>query len=77
MFIPQEEKDAFEAMSQAESDASTEKEEITEPVSEKNGTTNTNQKVESSKDGEDSLQTQSFEDFLKEESSVSKNLEQK
>lgn len=75
--IPQEEKDAFEAMSQAESDASTEKEEITEPVSEKNGTTNTNQKVESSKDGEDSLQTQSFEDFLKEESSVSKNLEQK
>ena len=75
--IPQEEKDAFEAMSQAESDASSEKEEITEPVSEKNGTTNTNQKVESSKDGEDSLQTQSFEDFLKEESSVSKNLEQK
>ena len=75
--IPQEEKDAFEAMTQAESDISSETEQITEQTSTNIETTNPIQSVESSKDGEDSLQTQSFEAFLKEESLGQENLENK
>lgn len=75
--IPQEEKDAFEAMTQAESDISSEAEQITEQTSTNIETTNPIQSVESSKDGEDSLQTQSFEAFLKEESLGQENLENK
>ena len=75
--IPQEEKDAFEAMTQAESDISSETEQITEQTSTNIETTNPIQSVESSKDGEDSLQTQSFEAFLKEESLGQENLEKK
>lgn len=75
--IPQEEKDAFEAMTQAESDVSSEAEQITEQTSTNIETTNPIQSVESSKDGEDSLQTQSFEAFLKEESLGQENLEKK
>lgn len=75
--IPQEEKDAFEAMTQAESDVSSEAEQITEQTSTNIETTNPIQSVESSKDGEDSLQTQSFEAFLKEESLGQENLENK
>lgn len=75
--IPQEEKDAFEAMTQAESDVSSEAEQITEQTSTSIETTNPIQSVESSKDGEDSLQTQSFEAFLKEESLGQENLENK
>lgn len=75
--IPQEEKDAFEAMTQAESDISSEAEQITEQTSTNIETTNPIQSVESSKDGEDSLQTQSFEAFLKEESLGQENLEKK
>lgn len=75
--IPQEEKDAFEAMTQAESDVSSETEQITEQTSTNIETTNPIQSVESSKDGEDSLQTQSFEAFLKEESLGQENLENK
>ena len=75
--IPQEEKYAFEAMTQAESDISSETEQITEQTSTNIETTNPIQSVESSKDGEDSLQTQSFEAFLKEESLGQENLENK
>lgn len=75
--IPQEEKYAFEAMTQAESDISSETEQNTEQTSTNIETTNPIQSVESSKDGEDSLQTQSFEAFLKEESLGQENLENK
>ena len=64
-------------MTQAESDISSETEQITEQTSTNIETTNPIQSVESSKDGEDSLQTQSFEAFLKEESLGQENLENK